>query len=180
MNLEEFIESQNNRYPATHGKKRKVLFGKMYSGICSSKFCNKEFYTVDSKKRYCRFSHGKSSKRKIFNCRGCNKVIQVIPCFFYLKTHFCSRDCRKLITGNKHPRWKPSSLNGEGYATFRINGKTRRAHRVIMEQHIGRKLLPTEIIHHIDGNKVNNSIGNLELTTFAEHTKNHWIARRKH
>lgn len=36
-------------------------------------------------------------------------------------------------------------------------------HRMVMEAFIGRKLLPTEIIHHIDGKKSNNDIDNLLL-----------------
>ncbi|MEA3384967.1 MAG: HNH endonuclease [Thermodesulfobacteriota bacterium] len=36
-------------------------------------------------------------------------------------------------------------------------------HRWIMEQHLGRKLLPTETIHHVDENKLNNKIDNLQL-----------------
>lgn len=38
-----------------------------------------------------------------------------------------------------------------------------REHRYVMEQHIGRYLLPEEVVHHIDGNRTNNDISNLEL-----------------
>lgn len=47
-------------------------------------------------------------------------------------------------------------------------------HRVVMEQHIGRHLLPTEIVHHIDGNPSNNAIENLELLPDnATHRRRH-------
>lgn len=47
-------------------------------------------------------------------------------------------------------------------------------HRIIMEKHIKRKLLPEEIVHHIDGNKRNNKIENLLLLpNRAEHNKLH-------
>mgnify|MGYP003440453698 FL=1 len=38
-------------------------------------------------------------------------------------------------------------------------------HRLIVEENIGRILLPSEIVHHIDGNKKNNDISNLEIIT---------------
>ena len=46
-------------------------------------------------------------------------------------------------------------------------------HRYVMEQHIGRKLKKGEEVHHIDGNKMNNSIENLMLLTIDEHKKFH-------
>lgn len=46
-------------------------------------------------------------------------------------------------------------------------------HRRVMEEKIGRKLCPDEIVHHIDGNKRNNSPENLQLVTRSEHMKIH-------
>lgn len=46
-------------------------------------------------------------------------------------------------------------------------------HRVVMESKIGRKLLSSELVHHIDENPENNDPTNLELTTRAEHVRHH-------
>ena len=51
--------------------------------------------------------------------------------------------------------------------------KGRPQHRVIMEQHIGRKLNSSEHVHHIDGDKANNEISNLMLMTASEHMSYH-------
>ena len=42
-------------------------------------------------------------------------------------------------------------------------------HRFVMENHIGRKLNKNEIVHHIDGNKSNNNINNLQIMSEKEH-----------
>ncbi|MBI3334316.1 HNH endonuclease [Candidatus Pacearchaeota archaeon] len=56
-------------------------------------------------------------------------------------------------------------------------------HRIIMSQIFGRKLLPSEIVHHEDGNRANNDPANLEILSRAEHMNLHrrelLLGRRK-
>ncbi len=52
---------------------------------------------------------------------------------------------------------------------------SRRAHVIVMEQTLGRKLAPGEQVHHIDADKHNNDPDNLFLCkTASEHNKAHW------
>lgn len=52
-------------------------------------------------------------------------------------------------------------------------------HRVIMENHINRLLLPNEVVHHRDKNRYNNDISNLELLTKEEHNHLHSEEKKK-
>ncbi len=55
------------------------------------------------------------------------------------------------------------------------NGKRKQVfeHRLVMEKHLGRKLLPNEVIHHKDGDGLNNALENLELMEQSEHQNEH-------
>lgn len=46
-------------------------------------------------------------------------------------------------------------------------------HRLVMELYLGRYLTNKEVIHHIDGNTMNNEIDNLEIMTQSKHVSNH-------
>lgn len=65
----------------------------------------------------------------------------------------CSRAC--AFTGR--------TVNQEGYVSIRVDGKYIYEHRLVMEQQLGRKLLPTETVHHKNGVKDDNRPENLEV-----------------
>lgn len=78
---------------------------------------------------------------------------------------------RKVMTANgiRYPK-KPLKMRDDGYWNYNTNQN----HRKVVERFIGRKLLKTEQVHHIDGNKQNNDISNLcLLSSCGEHSRLH-------
>lgn len=66
------------------------------------------------------------------------------------------------------------------YRAKKVNGTTKLVHRLVMEQHIGRELLPSECVHHKDGNGHNNHISNLEIMSRSDHAKHHQARGEMH
>ena len=81
--------------------------------------------------------------------------------------------------GKLHPNWKGGKILVDGYYylwTPNHPNKTKNGyvceHRLVMEKNIGRFLNKKEVIHHINCNKLDNRIENLEL---VESTGKHFI-----
>lgn len=150
--------------------------------------CGTEFQPSGPAARYCS-GECRSGTRA---CEHCGKVFGLMMPeraedraggWTAYKRRFCSDECRVA--------WRSVNLahraiNSEGYVTMvapptehedvrdggyaRVNLGTGRygrgrmlKHRYVMEEHLGRKLLADETVHHISGDKLDNDISNLEL-----------------
>lgn len=83
---------------------------------------------------------------------------------------FCSKSCARRARNTKSDDQLGSNTR---YRRVKINGKGTQLHRRIIESHLGRPLLANEMVHHIDGNGLNNDISNLQIVTPKEHSRIH-------
>ena len=77
----------------------------------------------------------------------------------------------KLWTGKGNPRYRHGKNNG--YKMIKVDNKWIPEHRYIMEEHLGRKLEKNEVVHHMNFDRHDNRIENLEVMTIAEHISLH-------
>lgn len=86
--------------------------------------------------------------------------------------------------GPLHGQWKGGRMISNGYVFVyqpdhpSTKGKRPyvQEHRLVMERSIGRYLEPYEVVHHLDGDRQNNDISNLELKTRGQHISEHFKA----
>lgn len=144
----------------------------------TTKYCSRKCQAFDLAKRY---GKSRSEKRKNGSniiCKHCSAVFYV-PKYRKNVAMYCSRSCKALATpqnGEKARQNSPIMMRAgfnqkRIYRTIVVNDKRIREHRFVMQNYLGRLLLPHEHVHHINGDGLDNRIENLQLLSNSEHQK---------
>ena len=171
-----------------------------YCHICKKKF---SVFPSTSFQRFCSLKcmgkyrsltyvgkHHPMWRRITKNCVICSKQF-VCKRAYRTTRKTCSRSCVKIYFRNiflreKSCRWKGGrKVRKRGYISVLCpshpyaNDGYILEHRIIMEKKLKRILKPTEVVHHINGNKHDNRIENLQLfASNSAHITHHFILKR--
>ena len=154
----------------------------IYSGTCE--ICKNAFYTTHRKSSgNCSLKCARlfNRKRIYVKCIVCKKIIwRFLAEAKRNRTNnfFCSPKCQHSYwIGKNHPAWNGGWITNSGYKEFNTNSKRFRYHRYIMEKHIGRKLKSFEVVHHMNHDRLDNRIENLEIMSKSDHSRYHNLSR---
>lgn len=152
--------------------------GKMYniSGSCVARDLNKSGVTMRSTRKLPArnivvdlYVNGCMSTTQIAKRFGVNKKCVIDDLH---RANIKMKTYRDYPTkkGKDNHNWKGGRYcDCRGYVILNVDGRRIPEHRYIMEQHIGRKLNKSEIIHHINAIKGDNRIENLMIVTRPTH-----------
>lgn len=108
-------------------------------------------------------------------CATCGSVLTPKPYELKRMHHFkkratcglaCDKERRRRLMLQKRP------LYGR-YRRIIDNGRQWQFSRFLMEKHLGRKLLPTEHVHHVNHDSLDDRIENYEVIDGAQHISRH-------
>ncbi|MFA5036703.1 MAG: HNH endonuclease [Candidatus Izemoplasmatales bacterium] len=92
----------------------------------------------------------------------------------------CRDTSRRNYRLENHPNWKGGRRKENGYWTIKISPDSKyysmasnigyvREHRLVVAKYLGRPLLTNEIVHHLNGDREDNRLENLVITTRGKH-----------
>lgn len=148
--------------------------------ICET--CGKAFYVSQTQKingrRFCSNKcHNKSQESKVaVRCEVCGAV-KTFSKSTAKNRRCCSLKCYEQFRYKnglgRHHNGKEARLNSFGYVMIWEPTHSKRGwafeHRVLVEKHLGRRLRSDEHVHHIDSDKTNNALPNLQVVDGRTH-----------
>jgi ribonucleotide reductase alpha subunit len=84
------------------------------------------------------------------------------------------KELNQLIIGDSLMPFRRTKRNSKGYFNINLNNGTAKGEaHLVAEWKYSRNIKDNECVHHLDGNKQNNSPENLEILDFSQHNSDH-------
>jgi hypothetical protein len=127
---------------------------------------------------YCSWKCYKDSKWVNIICHMCGDTKRVRKRKDEKGMKFCSPECAQRFSRVQEGRFykgKRYTIDHHGYFSATNSSRTK-LHRDIWQDHNG-EIPEDHIVHHKNGDRLDNRIENLELMKWGEHTKHHNLER---
>jgi len=121
----------------------------------------------------------------LWNCRCDCGGVKVVTTGMLNYGVVRSCGCLKYAAGRDHANWTGgTTVTRDGYREVHVAGskakhRYRSEHRLVAERFLGRVLDSREVVHHINGNRLDNRPENLAVMSRSEHAALHAAIRRK-
>ena len=150
--------------------------------LCS--FCGKEFAVPLNDHRLKTTGVKYCSKLCNYEGKKTGSIKKCLICgneFYTTRNKTCSIKCGQELRARGMAKGKVYKENG--YLVVYIRGYNKKGnakvHRLAAEKNMGRKLLKSEVVHHINGDRTDNRIENLRVMGWGEHSSLHRAQEKK-
>lgn len=154
------------------GHRKNTEFANLICKNCNVNFIKKASeLKVRKEIPYCSMTCYRKASKSIFNkCKWCGSL-----CNKDARSKFCSKECSRCYRIESKMMVKTGFWYEKGYKVLYQQGQKngKKEHILVMENHIGRKLYKNEIVHHINHDRLDNRLENLQLMTRGEHSRHH-------